>query len=180
MLGNRKKKLVYLVAIFGIAWGIDRFAVTPWQKARKDLEAQIQDVRSKLADARERLQDQARVDEEWKGVSERLGRLRGDEAATRFDAYLSEMVDQVGLSKTRRTPDANPKLVADKGFREYAVEMGFQCEWEQLVRLLLALNNSDEFVQVRRISVQSRYPKEKVVDVNMRLSTIAAANGGAR
>ncbi len=175
----RAKLLAAVAALALVGYGLDRVALTPWMEAVAKAKADLAALRPKLEAAKSSLKDEARVAADWKRMGGRLESRRPEEAANQFNTMLGGLADSLKLEKANLKPDPAPRALASTGSRQHAVDLQFRCAWEALVKLLLELNNTDEFVRVESLSVGAQ-AKDGLLDVSLRLSTLAWAGPGAR
>ena len=182
-MDRRQKILAGLVIVLLAGFMLDRFAVGPWLAAMGSVQKEIEQVRSDRVSAEEKAKREPEVAAEWNVYRERLKAVKSEEAANRLASFVDQLIKKHDLKKSSLAPDPNPRLVGNNAFREHALGATFQCSWEAFVRLLVDLYNTEDFVKIQRINIQSHYllEKESYLDVTLRLSTVApVANGGGK
>jgi hypothetical protein len=179
-MDRRQKILATLVAVLLAGFILDKFALSPWLTAMASVQKEIEQVRSDRISAQEKAKREPEVAAEWNALRDRLKAVKGEEASNRLAAFVDQLIKKYDLKKSSLSPDPNPRLVGNNACREHALSATFQCGWEGFVRLLIDLHNTEDFVKLQRINVQSHYlvEKESYLDVTLRLSTVAPVTAG--
>jgi hypothetical protein len=178
---NRRTKVLFAIVI-AVAAGfvIDKLVTSlwwePWKKTRDD----IADVDKSLARVIRTMRDEDKVRKEWKEVRNLLDRPRTPDVQNHFLEHLRQICEKVGA--TLNFTSGQPGRQGD--FKEYVVDFKLQLTLEKFVSLVEELHNSREFLKLVRLNILSKYDKEDLMDLDLRVSTIefdpAAQRAGAK
>jgi hypothetical protein len=180
-MDKRQKLLAIVAAAVLVTFAVDRFALTPWLGAMEAAGKEIAQARQDLASAEEKVRLEPALSAQWKKVSEAMGKVKGDEAPNQLASLVDQLNRKHDLKKATLTPQAAARPLEGGAFKEHVLDVSFQCSWESFVKLLIDLNNAEEFVRIAQMTVQSHYlvEKESWLDVTtLRLSTVASAAPG--
>ena len=166
---DKRTRILLYVILGGLGLVMfDRVLWKPWWEQWNQLGVQLNRVEQDLESANLTFRRGRRVEEDWKRVEARLKKTRDPDVQTHFISHLGQM-----WARARVGFDINAGPQPQHGdFREYIYQTKFKLKWEQLVRLLVELHNSEEFLRPMRISIVSRYDREPLLDVDLRVSTI--------
>lgn len=182
-MDKRQKLLAVIAAAVLVTFAFDRFALTPWLGAMDAAGKDIAQARQDLASAEEKVRLEPALAAQWKKVSEAMGKVKGEEAPNQLAALVDQLNRKHDLKKATLAPQATAKSLEGGAFKEHLLDVSFQCPWESFVKLLIDLNNAEEFVRIAQMTVQSHYlvERESWLEVtNLRLSTVSSAAGGSK
>ena len=180
-MDKRQKILAIAAAAVLVTFAFDKFALTPWLEAMKAAGKDIAQARKDLASAEEKVRLEPALSEQWKKLAEGLGKVKSEEAPNQLAALVDQLNRKHDLKQATLTPQAAPRVLEAGAFKEHILDVSFRCPWESFVKLLIDLNNAEEFVRISQMTVQSHYlvEKESWLDVTtLRLSTVASAAPG--
>lgn len=171
MIDPRRKMLILAALVAAGLFLFDKAALSPWLDAWKKLSTETHVVDQEIQTARASMAREKLLREGWAKVQALLQKPRTPDVQTHFVAHLGEIRQKVGVSFDIQ--GARDQQQGD--FREYVYETKFKLTWEQLVRLLVELHNSKEFLKPSRINISSQYEREERLDLDLRVSTIEYA-----
>jgi hypothetical protein len=166
---TRRSKILS-AAVVGVAFLLllDKVFLAPYTEKWKKISAEAARLDQELLKARTILAREKVVKEGWTKVKGLLDKPRVPDVQTHFVAHLGEIANSIGANF-----DITGGRDQQQGdFREYIYDTKFKLKWEQLGELLVALNNSREFLKPMRVAVGSQYEKEDRLDVDLKISTV--------
>jgi hypothetical protein len=161
-----------VVLLVGAGFVLDRLFLAPWLGRWEKLSEEIRRTEEAIQKARATLAREKAVRRDWEEVRALLAAERKPDVQNHFFAHLGEIAKRVG----RNVDIQGTGRVQQQGdFKEYVYETRFKLTWEELVRLLVELHNSNEFLKPLRLSVASQYEREDRLDLDLRVSTLEYA-----
>ncbi len=168
-MDKRTRLLVAVVGIVVVGFLLDKFLLSPWMEKWARLSDEIRTADADLQKAEAILGREDEVRKEWEKVQALLAKPRVPDVQNHFVAHLNEIWTEVGVTADVSIND-RPQQQGD--FKEYVYEAKLKLPWDKLLKLLVELNNSREFVKVQRLGVTSQYEREDRLDVDLKVSTI--------
>ncbi len=176
MMNRRSKILAWAVVGATALLLADKVFLSPFLEKWREISAASEKADGEIQRSRMILTREKAVREDWAKVKALLDKPRTPDVQNHLVAHLGEIAGAVDVNfdikGTRDQPQGD--------FKEYIFETQFKLKWEQLGALLVALQNSREFLKPARISVNSQYEKEDRLDVDLKISTIGYAPGRAK
>lgn len=169
MTMDRRTRMLLYIVLGGLGLILlDRVIISPWWNQWNQLGTDLERVERDLRSARATVAREKAVRDDWERIQKRLQTPREPDVQTHFVSHLGNMWERAGVGFDVHTGPQQQQ----GDFREYVYETKFKLKWEELVRLLVELDNSREFLRPIRIGVHSRYDREDRLDVDLRVSTI--------
>lgn len=170
---NRRTKVLFAaVLLAGLGFVLDKLLLSPWLEKWGRLSADIQKTEESIARARNTLAREKAVRDGWGKVRALVAKERMPDVQNHFTAHLGDLGEKAGVNFDIQT---TPRFQQQGDFKEYVYDTKLKLTWEQLVRLLVELHNSKEFLKPIRLSVASQYEREDRLDLDLRVSTIEYA-----
>jgi hypothetical protein len=170
-LSKREKLIAIGVGVAAVVFAGDRYVLTPYVYARKEVTDDLTATSNKLREANSRLTRARRMDRDWRDMEAGAGGVKTDQSAAQFQVLeaVGEYAREAGVNLNSRTPQPENRNDRTQVLRLHAIGT---CNTASAARLLWRVETAPIPLKVDEITLSSTKPGNDDLTINLMVSTI--------
>jgi hypothetical protein len=170
-LSKREKLIAIGVGLAAVVFAGDRYVLTPYVEARKDVTNDLTTTSGKLREARNRLARARRMDRDWRDMESGAGGVKTDQSAAQLQVLeaAGDFAREAGVNLTSRTPQPENRTDRTQVLRLHAIGT---CNMASAARLLWRVETAPIPLKVDELTLSSTKPGTDDLAINLMVSTI--------
>jgi hypothetical protein len=170
-LSKREKLIAIGVGVAAVVFAGDRYVLTPYVDARREVTDDLTATSNKLREANSRLTRARRMDRDWRDMESGAGGVKTDQSGAQFQILeaVGEFAREAGVNLNSRTPQPENRNDRTQVLRLHAIGT---CNTASAARLLWRVETAPIPLKVDEITLSSTKPGTDELTINLMASTI--------
>ena len=170
-LSKREKLIAIGVGVAAVVFLGDRYVLTPYVDARREVTDNLTATTTKLREANTRLARARRMERDWRDMEAGAGGVKTDQSAAQFQVLeaVGDYAREAGVNLTSRTPQPENRTDRTQVLRLHAVGT---CNMASASRLLWRVETAPIPLKVDELTLGTSKPGMDDLTINLMVSTI--------